>query len=110
LFKLRVALFLAGIAGLLTFISGLMNDTRPITALYRTGISLVVFGCGGFFLGGLAQILLVRVTETVEHKGQNIDIADTSDSNEQLSTELAQSDDGFRPLTSDMVKRVYRSS
>lgn len=109
MFKLRVALFLAVIAGLLTFISGLVNDTRPITALYRTGISLVVFGCGGFLLGGLAQTLLARATDT-ELKGQNIDVTDNLASNEQLSNELAQSDDGFRPLTSDMVKRVYRSS
>lgn len=109
MFKLRVALFLAVIAGLLTFISGLVNDTRPITALYRTGISLVVFGCGGFLLGGLAQTLLARTADTDQLKGKNIDVTDNP-SNEQLSTELAQSDDGFRPLTSDMVKRVYRSS
>ncbi len=110
MFKLRVALFLAVIAGLLTFISGLVNDTRPITALYRTGISLVVFGCGGFLLGGMAQTLLARAATDTALKGQNIDVTDNPASNEQLSTELAQSDDGFRPLTSDMVKRVYRSS
>lgn len=110
MFKLRVALLLAVIAGLLTFISGLMNDTRPITALYRTGISLVVFGFGGFLLGGLAQKLLARTADTAQQKGQNIDVTDNSSFNEQLSTELAQSDDEFRPLTSDMVKRVYRSS
>lgn len=110
MFKIRAALFLAVIAGLLTFISGLLNDTRPITALYRTGISLVVFGCCGFLLGGMAQMLLLRITEKGKQKGQTIDIVDNAESNGQHATELAQSDDGFRPLTSDMVKRVYRSS
>lgn len=110
LFKLRIALFLAAVAGFLTIASGLLNDTRSVTALYRAGISATVFGCCGFLLGGIAETLFLTPLKNVKLKGQNIDIIDKGEADDEfVVSQQLQSDEEFRPLTPDMVKRVYRT-
>jgi hypothetical protein len=72
--KLRLALCLALIVAVLTASVGLAQGVRPLTVLYRTFISLLVFGVGGYLLGCVAESFLTRWLESVKPKGQKVDI------------------------------------
>lgn len=112
MFKLRAALLLATLAGFITIISGILNDTRPVTALFRAGISAIVFGCCGFLISSMTETFWRRVSEKLNRKGQSVDIISDGDAGDDFafsqSSQVAEEE--FRPFTPDMVKRVYRSN
>jgi hypothetical protein len=72
--KLRLALGLALIVAILTASVGLVQGIRPLTVLYRTFISLVVFAVGGYLLGGYAEKVVDSWLASIKPKGQKVDI------------------------------------
>lgn len=76
MFKFRIAFGLALIVAFLTAVVGLTQGARPLTLLFRTFVSLAVFGLGGYLLGTLAEIWLARRLAKVNAKGQKVDIID----------------------------------
>jgi len=71
--KLRIALVLALIAAVITAVVGAVQGARATTILYRTLVSLAVFGGGAYLAGKAAEQYLLRLAD-VKPKGQKIDI------------------------------------
>lgn len=106
--KLRLALGLALIVAVLTAGFGLMHGVRPLTVLYRTFISLLVFAVGGYILGSGAELLLARWLAGIKPKGQNVDIVSEDDglvTNDELihPSHAAQP---FSPLDPNELERL----
>ena len=100
MFRLYIALGPAVVAGTLTFLSGLLQDVRPLTLIYRTLISSIIFAAGGFMFGSYLKKFPERQQTTLKPKGQNIDII--SEDNIAGTDELltpAPAENEFSPLT-----------
>lgn len=100
--KLRLALGLALIVAFLTASIGLFQDIRPLTVLYRTFISLVVFAVGGYLIGGLLESVVDKWLAGIKPKGQKVDIISEdalSDGDELLNPPHAAAP--FSPLIPD---------
>lgn len=105
--KLRLALGLALIVAILTASVGLVQGIRPLTVLYRTFISLIVFAVGGYFLGGLVESVAARWLASVKPKGQKVDIISEDGfvgSDELLNPSHAAAP--FSPLIPDDLDRI----
>jgi hypothetical protein len=72
--KLGIALGLALVVAVLTAAVGLVQGARPLTILFRTGVSLGVFFLGGFLAVTLLQHYLERRLAEIKPQGKNIDI------------------------------------
>ncbi len=105
--KLRLALGLALLVAILTATVGLVQGIRPLTVLYRTFISLVVFAVGGYLLGGLVESRVTSWLASLKPKGQKVDIIskeDYLDNDELLSPSHAAAP--FSPLIPDDFDRI----
>ncbi len=101
--KLRVTLCVALIVGTLTLIIGLLRDARLVTILYRTGISVIIFGICGYMISNLVENYLIRFLSQSKPKGQKVDIV-----SEQEEVGVVHSEPIFSPFTSDSLERVSR--
>lgn len=101
--KLYIALCLALVVGIFTLIIGFLNDARLATILYRTIISMVVFGGCGYFLGGVAENFLHSLLARF-----NIIDPEVDNISEQEITDQPPNTTPFSPFTSENLERVYR--
>ncbi len=101
--KLYTAVCLALVVGIFTMIIGFLNDARPLTILYRTTISILIFGCCGFFFGGMVERFLQSLLARFNILGQKVDIIGEQEISDQTLDATP-----FSPLTSDNLERVYR--
>ena len=107
---MRAALFLAILAGLVTLSISDWNGSRLLTAVQRSGISAVIFGCCGFILSSMIEPHVREILNDINPTGKNIDIVSNGhDDNITMATE-EQPEAEFRPFSPDTVKRVYRNS
>lgn len=107
--KLRWAFFLALAAGILTLVVSLIYNARLYTALYRSLVSAVVFALIGLIVGLALDRLLLKTNISDRSKGRTIDVKSENNTDPADSVGSAPESE-FRPLTPDMVERVYRSS
>ena len=107
---MRAAVFLAILAGLVTFSISVWNGSRLLTAVQRSGISAAIFGCCGFLFSSIIEPHVRAILNNINPTGKNIDIiSDRHDDNISIVTE-EQPEAEFRPFSPDTVKRVYRNS
>ena len=115
--KLRCAIGLALFAGLLTLLIGLVNDARSMTLLYRTLISVIIFGICGYIFGILADLYMPVILQAIQGFDEDIAVAgqnepEVSDeavtvaSNEATEPDLNPS---FTPFTPERLEIVPRA-
>lgn len=84
--KLRVSLYMAIAASILTLMVGAFNTIALTAILYRTLVSLVLFAVLGYACGQFAERFLQEKQEKMEEantKGNNIDIVSSDESEEE---------------------------
>lgn len=101
--KIQFAVGLALAVGIITFIISVMNDARPATILYRTVISLSVFGVFGYLLGIITEKFLFAQSDDLKSTGQKVDIISDQD-----NTTL-NNDPVFDPFTPDNFEHISSS-
>ncbi|HML31516.1 MULTISPECIES: hypothetical protein [Sporomusa] len=80
--KLRVSLYMAFAASILTVLVGAFNTIALTAILYRTLVSLVLFAVLGYACGQFAERFLQEKQETLEEadlKGTNVDIVSSDE-------------------------------
>lgn len=101
--RLRVALYLAIFAGLLTIILSGIYGVRILNILYRGTITLALFGVIGYIIGGVVESHLQKLIANDAHIGKRIDITDEPDldinSFEKNLSDTTAADSEFEPLT-----------
>lgn len=107
MFKLKFSVCLALLVGALTLIISLAHEVSPLAALYRSIVSVVVFGCVGFAVvwsieGYLRTTLIRRLSEN-ETRDNAVQIQEPSSVNE------GEDDEGFIPVTPDQFEHIVRS-
>ena len=101
--KLRIALGLALIVGTLTLTNGLLQGARAATIVYRTIISVVIFGFMGYGLGFITERYFGKVMEKDINKGQEIDVVSEEQSLEELSSKSE-----FAPFIAENFQKMKR--
>jgi len=96
--KLRFAVCLALVVGITTVIISVLNEARPMTILYRTIISISVFGVCGYFLGSAAETFLLSLLPPLKTRGQKIDIISEKENSDSPNT--------FDPFTPDKFEQI----
>lgn len=84
--KLRVSLYMAFAASILTLMVGVFNTIALTAILYRTLVSLVLFAVLGYACGQFAERFLQEKQENIqaaEPKGNNIDIVSSDEPEEE---------------------------
>ncbi|HWR08200.1 hypothetical protein [Sporomusa sp.] len=94
--KVRIGLYLALIAGILTILVGAMSSVTPVVILYRTLVSVVLFAVLGYTSAQFAErYFRGKINETVP-KGNNIDVVSLD---EPLASE-------FKPLNPEHFENI----
>lgn len=105
MFKLKFAACLALIAGTLTVIIGFVHDARPLTLLYRTALSLVLFGITGYLIGSVCGKFLARLAITPPDSGtDNAGIPGEPHTKQQETS----SSTPFTPFTPDNLAQIIK--
>lgn len=101
--RLRLAIGLALICGVLTLVSGLVSNVRWLTVFQRTAVSVVLFSSIGYLLGKIIEIKFLNLVKTdlSPDRGQPEARDDLSD-----NTSL---DSSFSPFTSDSFERIKKA-
>jgi len=103
--KLRVALYLAITAGILTLLVGALSTVAPTIIVYRTIVSVVLFAVLGYTSGQFAErCLRKKLVEPAPQKGKHIDVVHTAG----IEDELPPPD--FKPLDIDQFENIIVSS
>lgn len=105
-FKLKFAACLALLVGTLTVIIGFVHDARPLTLLYRTAISLVVFGIAGYVIGSIGEKFLSRLVAVTPSDSGIHDAAMPGEPHTEQ--EEASSSAPFTPFTPDNLARIIK--
>lgn len=101
--KLRIALCLALVVGILTLINGILNDARMTTIIYRVVISIVIFGVVGYILGVVGEKIYKELVAENSVPGQHIDIVSEQPMNDEVVSESE-----FSPFASDSFEQISR--
>ncbi len=101
--RLRFAGGLALIVGMVTLVISILNDARPTTILYRSVISVSVFGLLGYLLGGLAEKTYLSKLADMKATEQKTAVMD-----EQPEPTLADNSE-FAPFTPDKFEHISSS-
>lgn len=99
-FKLRVSLYLAFAATILTIIVGVFNGIATTAILYRTLVSLVLFSVLGYICGQFAERFLQEKVDKLEEKGQHLDIKADEDQEKELTVSE------FTPLNPENFENI----
>ncbi|HWR39010.1 MAG TPA: hypothetical protein VN611_05890 [Patescibacteria group bacterium] len=117
--KIRCAIGLALVAGVLTLIVGLMNGTRSMTLFYRILVSVIAFGVCGYGYGFLVDKYLPVILQAI--KGTEAEATDLvaaedmkvpEDLVEAAVTDTMDEPDSqpsFTPLAPEKLETVPRS-
>jgi len=105
--KLWISLGLALVVAVLTATFGLMQGARPLTVLYRAGITFAGFALGGYLAGLAAEGYLRRRFADVKPKRQSVDIIskDGIIANDELLNP-AHASPQLGPLTPDSFEQL----
>lgn len=101
--KLRIALCLALVVGTLTLTNGIIYGARTVTIIYRTVISVVIFGFAGYALGVVAERFLKKLVEEDNIQEPNTNVVSEEQAMDELPTESA-----FSPFTSNNFEQISR--
>lgn len=102
--KLRISLCLALIVGTLTLTYGMLQGARIATIIFRSIVSIVLFGFIGYGLGIIFERYWQKaLKEKDKNEGQEIDIV-----SEQQPLGEVCSDSEFAPFTADNFQQVTR--
>ncbi len=97
--KLRFAVGLALFVGIITFFISVANDVRPATILYRSIISLSVFGALGYLLGAVVENFLTMKAKDIKSSEQKVDIISEQEN-------AVPNDHVFDPFTPDNFEHI----
>lgn len=100
MFKLQFAGCLALFVGIVTFVISVMNDARPTTILYRSVISVSVFGLLGYLLAGLTGNWLAAKSDSLHSSEEPAEQV-----NEQKSDGMP-AERAFDPFTPDQFEHI----
>lgn len=102
MFKLKITLCFALIAGMLTVIVSVLKDVRILTTLCRMLVSAFIFGIIGYICGHITEIFLNVLLSKMKPKGQNIDIV----SEQENKDSSAQPVSDFSPFNKDDFEHI----
>lgn len=105
--KLKVAVCLALLVCILTFVISFARDVRVFTAFYRAGISFLVFLGVGFVGAFVAEKFLRGMWAGVADEEVNLAITEDTAEEEVTEDDMLNSA-AFTPLTPDDLERVAR--
>lgn len=101
--KLRFALCLALIVGILTLINGVFHGARAVTIVYRVVISTIIFSFAGYYLGVIAESFLkATLIRNIEQR-QHLNVISEQQTADELPIEAP-----FSPFTSDNFEQISR--
>ncbi|WP_371371238.1 hypothetical protein [Sporomusa aerivorans] len=98
--KLRVSLYMAVAASILTLLVGALNSITETALIYRIGVSSALFAILGYICGQFAERFLQEKLVEMEATGQNIDIV----SNDDHGDEVPASE--FTPLNPENFENI----
>ncbi|MDD4602105.1 hypothetical protein SDC9_06247 [bioreactor metagenome] len=107
--KLRCALGLALIVGILTLITSFLSDIRLWTILYRFVISFILFGVLGYILASTAEKFALPGFKSVNVKGQKVDIISKEESTNENNSADSSKENLFIAFTPDNLERIPKS-
>ena len=115
--KVKLAIALAVIAAIITIIMGFVNHARMIVILYRTVISIALFGTCGYIMGLVYEKNLLPYCIKLlkeEEVGSKLDIQSSPDEDSIIESEdeidseknKGAKNDEFAPFTTNNLRRV----
>lgn len=114
--KVKLAIALAVIAAIITIIMGFVNHARMIVILYRTVISIALFGTCGYIMGLIYEKNLLPYCKKLlkEEVGSKIDIQSSPDEDSMIESggevdsekNKEVKNDEFAPFTTNNLRRV----
>lgn len=115
--RVKIAIALAVIAAIITIIMGFANHARLIVILYRTVISIALFGICGYIMGFIYEKNLLPYCKNLLKEGEigsKLDIQSSPDENsvtevkDEVDSEESKDakNNEFAPFTTDNLRRV----
>ncbi|MBP2640080.1 MAG: hypothetical protein H6Q66_1031 [Firmicutes bacterium] len=104
MFKWRFSLAVAGLAGILTCLFGIFQQTRLETLFFRTIVSVCIFSIAGFLIAILLNRFFRYLLDNCQTKGTQVDVT----AGESLNTDAPHLSSEFTPLSPGNVKQVFR--
>lgn len=101
--KLRIALLLGLLVGILTLTIGILHEVRPLTILNRVAISATLFSCVGYGFGIMFENILQEMLSKLSLQERDTDITTQE---EKVNEDQLSSD--FTPFTSTNFEHVSR--
>lgn len=98
--NIRIGLYLALIAGMLTILVGAMSGVTPVVILYRTLVSLVLFAVLGYCLAQFAERYFRDKLSQPGTKGHNIDIVSPDEYGDENPAPE------FKPLNPEQLENI----
>ncbi|HWR43141.1 hypothetical protein [Sporomusa sp.] len=98
--KLRIGLYLALVAGILTILVGAMSSVTPAVILYRTLVSVVLFAVLGHTSAQFAERYFREKLNETEPKGKHIDLVSFNENGDDLP------DSEFKPLNPEHFENI----
>lgn len=99
--KLRVSLYMAIAASILTLLVGALNNIAETAIIYRIGVSSVLFAVLGYICGQFAErFILGKLDEIEANRDNSTDIL----SNDEHGDDLPAAD--FKPLNPDNFENI----
>lgn len=104
MFKWRFSLTVASLAGTLTFLFGIFQQTRLETLFYRMIVSMCIFLIAGFCIAILLNRFFRHLLANYQTKGTQVDMT----AGESLNPDAPHSSSEFTPLSPENIKHVVR--
>lgn len=109
--KIWLAIGLAAIVAVITMLMGLINQARFTVILYRTIISIAVFGSCGYLMGIVfdKKIMpyIIRLNSKQEQEiSENQSLEENMDNNRDETVSEKIEATAFAPFTADNLNRV----
>ncbi|SMC65554.1 hypothetical protein [Sporomusa malonica] len=98
--KLRVGLYMALIAGMLTLLVGVMSSVTPTVILYRALVSVVLFAILGYTSGQFAERYLREKLDETAPAGKPIDVISLDEHGDELPASE------FKPLNPESFENI----
>lgn len=105
MYKLRFAGCLSLVVAILTLTISVVHGARPMTILYRTLISIAIFGIAGFIFGGIVERFFGR---TLSSQSPKEDQGELVGEDKKIENKVAAESADFTPFTPENLAHVIR--
>ncbi|CUH96113.1 hypothetical protein P22_2201 [Propionispora sp. 2/2-37] len=105
MYKLRFAGCLALVVAVLTLTISVVHGARPMTILYRTFISIGIFGISGFIFGSIVERFFGHILSSLRPQEDQDDLVEGV---KKVESKNATKSVDFTPFTPENLARIVK--